>query len=218
MVQRALNKWVRPGVAVPVTGEYDEPTQDRVTALQLEQKIKPAAGDFGQRTLDALWPYFDAYGRMRYRLFRSPADTTIGPVWKGGQSLLDHDLTHATDGLALYPAFDDGFSEGLPIIAPEALIVTRPSHSRPGLAFYATGRSRLQFWFGHLDRSHAAGARFKRGQMIGRVAPNTIGGGPHVHVGVNVELLLGQGEELLHHTNYTHGAPTIREQLARADL
>jgi hypothetical protein len=41
-----------------------------------------------------------------------------------------------------------------------------------------------------------------------------VGGGPHVHVGVNVELLWGLGKQLAHHTNYTHGAPLIRDQLA----
>lgn len=137
----------------------------------------------------------------------------LGPVWKGGKSVLDQDLTHATGGLSLYPAFDDAFSEGRDIIAPEDLEVFRSSSSRPGLAFYAAGKSKIRYWFGHLDRTHPPGKKFKKGQVVGRTCHNDIGGGPHVHVGVNVELLCGTGKQLAHHTNYTHGAPTVRAQL-----
>lgn len=147
-----------------------------------------------------------------------PPPPTIGPLYKGGKSVLEQDCTHATDGIPLYPAFDDAFKEGLLIIAPEAMEVTRESSSRPGLAFYATGRSKLRYWFGHLDRTHKAGTRFRKGDTIGRVAPNRIGGGPHVHCGVNVELLWGKGKQLAHHTDYTHGAPTIGKQLGMHDL
>ena len=140
----------------------------------------------------------------------------LGPVWVGGPSVLRHDLTHLTSGIPLYPAFDDAFVQGRAIIAPENLEVIAPStSSNPGEAFYARGRSRIRYWFGHLDRSPSIGAKFAKGVMVGRVAPNSIGGGPHVHVGVNVELLFGQGKQLLHHTNYTHGAPTIGEQLRK---
>jgi hypothetical protein len=139
----------------------------------------------------------------------------LGPVWMGGKGLLAQDLTHATSGLDLYPAFDDAFNQGRVVVAPEDMEVTRTSSSRPGLAFYATGKSKLRYWFGHLDRTHVAGTKFKKGDAVGKVAANTIGGGPHVHVGVNVELLLGTGKELKHHTNYTHGSPTIGEQLRK---
>lgn len=143
--------------------------------------------------------------------------TTLGPVWIGGKSVLAQDLTHATSGIPLYPAFDDAFNQGRVIVAPEDMEVTRQSSSRPGLAFYATGKSKIRYWFGHLDRAHVAGTKFKKGDAVGKVAANTIGGGPHVHVGVNVELLLGTGKELKHHTNYTHGAPTVGAQLIAAE-
>jgi hypothetical protein len=74
MVQRALNKWASPRVALPTSGVYDFRTSDHVMGFQAEQHIRPATGDFGQATLDALWPYFDAYGRMRYRTFRVPGE------------------------------------------------------------------------------------------------------------------------------------------------
>jgi hypothetical protein len=221
MVQRALNRWASPAVEIPLSSVYDSTTQDRMLAFQLEQEIKPASGLMGDRTLDALAPYFDAYGRWRYRTCRIPKPTPVpklGPVWRGGKSVLDHDLTHATSGIPLYPAFDDAFAEGTEIVAPEPLVVTRPSSARPGEAFYCLGASRIRYWFGHLDRTHQEGRKFVRGEVMARVAPNKIGGGPHVHVGVNVELLLGGGRQLLHHTNYTHGAPTVGEQLERALL
>jgi hypothetical protein len=142
----------------------------------------------------------------------------LGPVWIGGKSVLDHDLTHATSGVPLYPAFDDAFNQGRVIVAPEALTVTRSSSSHPGLAFYATGKSKIRYWFGHLDRTHPSGTKFAKGDAVGKVAANAIGGGPHVHVGVNVELLLGNGKQLVHKTSYQHGAPTIRAQLERALL
>lgn len=137
----------------------------------------------------------------------------LGPVWKGGRSVLDHDLTHATSGIPLYPAFDDAFSAGTPIIAPEPITVTKDSSSNPGDAFYALGRSGIRYWFGHLSRAPITGTKFDRGAVVGKVLDHNVGGGPHVHVGVNVELLLGKGRELVHHTNYTHGAPTVRRQL-----
>lgn len=141
----------------------------------------------------------------------------LGPVWAGGRSVLQQSLTHATAGIPLYPAFDDAYVQGRLIIAPEPLTIIAPyTSSRPGMAFYARGKSKLRYWFGHLDRHHPIGTTFVKGQTVGRVAPNTVGGGPHVHVGLNVELLLGAGVQLEHHTNYTTGAPTVGVQLARA--
>lgn len=140
----------------------------------------------------------------------------LGPLYAGGKSVLDHDLTHATDGLPLYPAFDDAFKAGTPILAPEELEVVRSSSSSPGAAFYAEGRtSRIAYWFGHLVSAPAVGKQFARGSRIGVVLDHSVGGGPHCHCGINVEALFGAGRELEHHTDYTHGAPTIRTQLER---
>ncbi len=147
-----------------------------------------------------------------------PADKVpaLGPVWEGGKSVLLHDLTHPTSGIPLYPAFDDTFIAGRVIIAPEALVVTKQSSSRPGDAFYAEGVSELRYWFGHLVSAPATGRTFDKGEKIGVVLDHAIGGGPHVHVGINVERLLGRGKELAHKTNYAHGSPTIGAQLRKA--
>lgn len=148
---------------------------------------------------------------------KPPPLPPLGPVWSIGKSILTQDLTHATSGIPLYPAFDDAFVEGREIIAPEPLTIIGPAtSSNPGHAFYALGKSKIRYWFGHLDRTQAIGRQFAKGDKLGRVGPNAIGGGPHVHVGVNVELLLGKGRQLLHHTNYTHGAPTVGAQLRKA--
>lgn len=143
----------------------------------------------------------------------SPFDD-LGPVWVGGLSVLDHDCTHATSGIDCYPAFDDAFVPGREIIAPEHLVVTRASSSNPGDAFYASGDSGLDYWFGHLISAPSVGREFAKGAVVGTVLDHDIGGGPHTHVGVNVERVWGSGKELEHHTNYTHGAPTIGDQLA----
>ena len=141
----------------------------------------------------------------------------LGPVSLTGKSVLLHDLTHATAGIPLYPAFDDAFSQGMVILAPEDMEVIAPlTSSQPGYAFYAKGKSRIRYWFGHLDRRPLPGTDFKKGAAVGKVGANNVGGGPHCHVGINVELLLGEGKQLLHHTNYTHGAPTVGTQLRKA--
>ena len=137
----------------------------------------------------------------------------LGPVWKGGKPILAQDLTHATGGLPLYPAFDDAFVAGREIIAPEGLVVTRDSSARPGDAFYATGRSGIRYWFGHLVKAPAVETKFRKGATMGIVLDHDVGGGPHVHVGINIEDVVAAGRELKHNTGYTHGAPLIGQQL-----
>lgn len=139
----------------------------------------------------------------------------LGSLWNGGLSVLDHDLTHATGGIALYPACDDAFSAGTKIIAPEDLTISKASSSNPGDACYAEGVSGIRYWFGHLVTAPAVGLKFKKGQTLGTVLDHNVGGGPHVHCGINVEALWGSGKQLEHKTNYTHGATPIGEQLAR---
>ena len=142
-----------------------------------------------------------------------PGVPRLGPVWRGGKSVLEQDCTHATSGIPRFPAFDDAFVAGRKVIAPEALRVTRASSSNPGDAFFATGRSGLRYWFGHLVRAPSVGTKFRKGETMGIVLDHNIGGGPHVHVALNIERLIGPGKQLAHHTNYTHGAPLIGTQL-----
>lgn len=146
-----------------------------------------------------------------------PHVPALGPVYRGGISILQHDLTHSTDGIPLYPAYDDAFVLGRQIIAPENIYVTRASSSVPGDAFYATGDSGIKYWFGHLYYAPSVGRRFKKGEVFGKVGPNHIGS-PHCHVGINVEQLWGRGTQLLHHTDYTHGAPLVGAQLKAHEL
>jgi hypothetical protein len=92
----------------------------------------------------------------------------IGPVYLGGISLLDYDLTHATSGIPLFPAFDTAFSSGVSIIAPEDVVVdTRHTSSNPGHAVYLTGKSGLRYWVGHLDRDWPLGTIRRRGELLG---------------------------------------------------
>jgi hypothetical protein len=140
-----------------------------------------------------------------------PARIELGPVEAGGQGVRDHDLTHATSGIPLYPAFDDVWYAGRNVLAPEPMVVTRTGGASHGVAFYADGDSGLRWWFGHLNASPPVGRSFSRGQVVGQVAAHP--DAPHVHVGINVERLWGTGQEMTHHSNYTHGAPLVGEQL-----
>lgn len=151
----------------------------------------------------------------------SPKVPSLGPLWRGGKSVLLHQLTHETGGIPLYPAFDDAFVPGRVIIAPEQLEITKSSSSHPGDAFYALGRCDIEWWFGHLVSAPAVGRKFRKGEKIGVVLDHSIGGGPHVHAGVNVERLLGKGKQLEYGRNgngppYTWGSPTVGEQLRKA--
>lgn len=142
----------------------------------------------------------------------------LGPVTPIGKTVLMQDLTHETGGLPGYPAFDDGFAAGTAVLAPEALTVTRQSSARRrdgrpnGKAFYATGVSALEYWFGHVDVAPPVGKRFKKGAVMAHVSANHEV--PHVHVGIDARTMIGH--ELVHHTNYTHGAPKVGVQLAAA--
>lgn len=145
----------------------------------------------------------------------------LGPLYAGGRSVLDHSPTHPTTGIPRYIAFDDAWRAGTVIIAPEDVEITRDSSSYPGDACYALGTSTLEYWLGHLVKAPPKGMTLARGERVGVVLDHSIGGGPHVHCGVNVEGLLGSGTQLEWGANgdgpdYTHGAPTIREQLERA--
>lgn len=144
----------------------------------------------------------------------------IGPVRVGGVSVLEQDCTHITSGLG-WPAFDDCFGQGVRVIAPEPLtVIPNPAtgalwtSSNPGDAFYARGDSGLIYWYGHLDRLHAVGTRFKKSALVGLTCENHIGGGPHCHVAIDARPVLGH--HLVSHSNYTHGAPKIGVQLAPA--
>jgi hypothetical protein len=141
----------------------------------------------------------------------------LGPLYPGGKSVLDMKMTHDTSGIAGYPAYDDAFSAGLDVLAPEDLKVTKASSSNPGDAFYATGTSSgIKYWFGHLVAAPAVGKQFKKGAKMGDVMQTSQGGGSHVHIGMDVRPLTGQS--LKYGTNgngpdYTYYPKTNREQL-----
>jgi hypothetical protein len=140
----------------------------------------------------------------------------LGPIVVGGISILSHDLTHATAGISGFPAFDDALgSPGRDVIAPEDCIVYRDSSAQGGDAFYIRGVSKIEYWVGHVVYAPSVGVRFKRGAKMADVANiDRRYGGPHVHCGINATPLIGH--TLIHHTNYTHGAPTVGAQLALA--
>jgi hypothetical protein len=201
---------------------FNRRTSEAVKQLQRLQGI-PDSGDVGQKTFDEIWPFIDAYRRLRYRLFKVPEAEPksklpeLGPVVEGGKSVLEHDLTHATGGLDGYPAFDDGFRSGAVVVAPETLTITGIGSARRrdgnpnGLSIHATGESGIRYWFGHVEQPPTHGTRVGKGRRLAVVSGNHEA--PHLHVGLDVSRLTGR--ELEHHTDYTHGGRTVGEQLAR---
>lgn len=148
-----------------------------------------------------------------------PKVPLLGPVVLNGKSVLLQDLTHPTDGVPHYPAFDDGFGHpGLTVIAPEDFEVTkigrfvRRDGNPNGRSVYGKGVSGIDWVFGHVENPPAVGMKIKKGKKFAIISSNHEM--PHLHCGVNVERILGQGKELAHHDNYTHGAPTVGAQLA----
>jgi hypothetical protein len=201
--------------------------QEAVVPFQAANGIQ-STGNYGQATHEELrntrrkgHPQEWAFDAVSIRLMQDAAGAppprilpALGPVTPGDKPVTDHDCTHATSGINLYPAFDTAFGEGVPVIAPEPLVITRGSSSRPGDACYADGVSGLRYWFGHLDLAPEPGERFGKGAQLAVTCHNTVGGGPHLHLGVNTELIWGAGRQLIHKTTYVHGAPLIGVQLA----
>lgn len=146
-----------------------------------------------------------------------PPVPNLGPVLEDGPSMLTVSPTHNTDGVPNHPAFDTGFGQaGRWIIAPESLTITQQSGAMGGEAVYAVGRSKIEYWIGHIVEAPATGKKFAKGQRICRIADQA--GTDHVHWGLDTRPLIGKN--LLYGRNgngpdYTWGAPTIGQQLAR---
>jgi hypothetical protein len=181
-----------------------------------------ATGSIGQATFDVIWEYLDDYRRQQYRRWTPPTPAPpptpipqLGPLYVGGASALANDLTHRTDGLegvegSVWPAYDDGWIIGRTILAVENIEVYEQSSSLGGDAFFAKGESKLRYWHGHLASPVPwTGKTFRRGEPVGRIASMARA---HTHLGINAVPLIGH--DLAHHTDYTHGAPTVGAQLA----
>src|SRR5688572_23733399 len=115
-----------------------------------------------------------------------PKLPALGKVDEEGRSILDMDFTHQTTGLG-WPAFDTNFGAGDTFLAPEDMVVdTKDSSAHPGEAIYCTGKSGIRYWFAHLQQDHPLGTRFKKGQVVGKTIATNIGGGPHLHLAINI--------------------------------
>lgn len=222
----------------PVTGftkHFGPALKDALkTVIQPREGI-PATGNIGKATWDVLWDYLDAYRKAKYLAWTVPVIPKpipvpdLGPLYRDGASVLLHQLTHNTDAPAdpsdsaydlaeFYPAYDDGWIAGRWVLAVEDLVVTKASSARPGDAFYATGKSRLRYWYGHLIQAPSVGREFRKGEVVGAIAyqPN---GSSHVHLGIDARPLIGH--RLLFGANgngpdYTYGSPTVGVQLREA--
>jgi hypothetical protein len=196
-------------VGLDGTGTYGENTHEKLRGMKV-----PAKRWNGSSSSHKGEPVWDEKSASMYRNYRPPEKVPeLGPMFAGGKSVLKHDLTHATSGIPLYPAFDDAFDAGVTILAPEDLTITKASSANPGDACYAEGKSGIRYWFGHLVSAPAVGVKIKKGGKVGVTVATSVGGGPHVHVALNVEKLWGTGKQMTHKTSYSHGAPLVGEQL-----
>lgn len=142
-----------------------------------------------------------------------PAVPALGPIVAGGKSILLQDCTHVTSGLG-WPAFDDGWVAGKAVIAPEDCVVDDDTSSAAGGgdAFYVKGDSGLRYYIGHITTVPALNKRFVKGATMTLISPEHVR--DHVHLGIDARPLIGR--HLVAHTDYTHGAPLIGVQLAKA--
>ncbi len=153
-----------------------------------------------------------------------PKWADVGPVVKGGASLLDLTPTHQTSGIDRYVATDTAWGDGggISVYAPEAVTVAvKDTSANPGEAMYLNGASGLRYWIGHLDRDAPLGTKFAKGAFLGKTV-NQAPGADHAHVGVNGEAFLGAGKQFKYGKtgngpNYTLGSPTYRSQLAASE-
>lgn len=154
--------------------------------------------------------------QLQQDLGRAPVPA-LGPVLEGDRSMLEYAPTHNTDGVPNHPAFDAGFGQaGRWVIAPETLTIQRQSGAQGGDAVFATGRSGIGYWIGHIGIAPATGRVFRKGERISRIADQS--GTDHVHWGVDVRPLTGQSLKYGRDGNgpdYTFGSPTIGVQLRR---
>jgi hypothetical protein len=115
-LEEALDEW-NPGKNGYAEGRYDKIRGAKVTS----------GSHKGEYALDS-----ECRRLVKEEAKSQEGWSNLGPCFNGGKSVLQHDLTHATSGISLYPAFDDAFSQGTTIIAPEEITVTKASSSNPG--------------------------------------------------------------------------------------
>jgi hypothetical protein len=150
----------------------------------------------------------------------APKVPVLGPSVAGDKSVMLFAPTHNTDGLVGYPAFDSGWQAGRRVLAVERLKVTRQSSAAGADAFYATGVSGIDYWYGHIVQAPATGSWFDKGDQVGTIARIAASqGGPHLHLGLNTVRLIGHTlayGRTGHGPDYTMGSPTIGVQLTKA--
>lgn len=110
-VKRGLNKVERDFFPRPEPGfdhVFNQKTADAVKTFQRINDID-ATGHFGQASLDALWPYMDAYARLMYRTYVPPKPKPVPPPLvepKQGWASL-HPSLHAAYSIGRTLGFSD---------------------------------------------------------------------------------------------------------------
>ena len=199
MVKRALDKTKAaelPGP--PFDNVYNTVVVEEMKKFQKVHGIR-ATGQFGQATLDALWPFFDAYGKLRYSSFvvpkpKPPAPDLVFPLPQGIGNVCQG--LHNTAGLAGNWAIDFCAPPKTPILAPELSVVSRLSGHDPsddtwdsqgvyGWTTYLRTPDNYEYFITHQGRREAAtvGQKLQPGMVVGYIGDQAFRP-DHAHVGV----------------------------------
>lgn len=201
-VKRGLSKVEESFFPRPAAGfddVYNAKTADAVKTFQRLHDIR-ATGHFGQATLDALWPYMDAYARYSYWRYKvpEPGPAMASPVRVGSVP----SYLHPTAGLLGNWALDWMVPGGTPVYAVEDAKIKKLSGRNPGEGadqgvgifgwsiHYETAQG-YRYFGTHLgDRENLiVGQSVKAGDKLGEVGnwPNDPGRS-HLHLGVTSPL------------------------------
>jgi len=136
-----------------------------------------------------------------------------GAIVPGGASLLDHDMTHLTDGLK-WPAVDAGWETGKPVLAhADCEVYDNTSSSQGGNAFYIIDEYDCKHWVAHITKVPKLNKSFSKGDEMTNISSDH--DRPHVHWATDTTALIkkqllygktGKGPQ------YTHCPWTVRDQ------
>lgn len=179
---------------------YNAKTVAAVKIFQQFAGVSPITGQFGQATLDAMWPYADAYSQWVYRLWSAPrppvlpemvSPVDVGPV---------PSALHETAGLSGNWALDFIDPPGTVVRSPEDGQIWKLSGHDPsddtadsqgvyGWTVYVLTPKQYLYFITHLGWRPAlvVGQAVNAGQVIGKIGDQRYRP-DHTHVGVTSPL------------------------------
>jgi murein DD-endopeptidase MepM/ murein hydrolase activator NlpD len=179
---------------------YNAKTENAVETFQRFTDIQPT-GQFGQKTLDAMWAYADAYSKWVYRLWSAPVEAPADPTMVSPVSVGPiPSFLHPTAGLLGNWALDWIVPPGVAVHSPEAGVIQKLSGHDPsddtwdsqgvyGWSVYVRTAQGYVYYITHLGWRAAlsVGQRVGAGTVVGKVG-NQKFRPDHTHAGVTSPL------------------------------